>query len=426
MIHFEEAIVDLLLRHNCVIVPSFGGFVAQSTNAIVDFRNGTMFPPRKSVLFNKQLINNDGLLLHYLSEKNKWQFDIAQEKVTETIQIWNENLKSGQRVIIDKIGYLYLDSERNISFEQDRFFNLLLQSYGLNKVHFLVDEDIKRIEAENQPSKTIAPVIENVVPSSDPIIELEPTIVSLAKEVPPSAAKVIPLNEEHNSPRKAWKYIAAAALLPFAFYTYWLPMKTNVLESGVLSLNDFNPSYKAGEGVYQKKGFSFSLKKRMEDPSFNELVADLPKDVKVYFYKFAEDLYIPVRLRESKPKAKKILVSNSVPIVNSSPVAALDETPAPKKDELVEVPKPKVSEPTTTDKPKTARIIMNYVVGGFTTQENAALLVEELKTKGFKATILPVEDGKYRVSAGATTSNTEMAQIEARAKNKGVAGWVLK
>ena len=59
----EQLIGDLLLRHNCVVVPSFGGFVAKQTVAVIDTANGVMLPPRKSLLFNKQLINNDGLLI---------------------------------------------------------------------------------------------------------------------------------------------------------------------------------------------------------------------------------------------------------------------------------------------------------------------------------------------------------------------------
>ena len=58
----EDLIADLLMQHNCVIVPSFGGFVAGKTSATFDASKGIMVPPRKSLLFNKQLLNNDGLL----------------------------------------------------------------------------------------------------------------------------------------------------------------------------------------------------------------------------------------------------------------------------------------------------------------------------------------------------------------------------
>ncbi|MEY3200216.1 MAG: hypothetical protein RJA13_2174, partial [Bacteroidota bacterium] len=58
MVSVEQLIGDLLVRHNCVIIPAFGGFVAKQTSASIDYKNGIMTPPRKSLLFNRQLINN--------------------------------------------------------------------------------------------------------------------------------------------------------------------------------------------------------------------------------------------------------------------------------------------------------------------------------------------------------------------------------
>ena len=68
MISIEQLIGDLLIQHNCVIVPSFGGFVAQKISAKIDFKSGKILPPSKSLLFNRQLINNDGLLANVISE----------------------------------------------------------------------------------------------------------------------------------------------------------------------------------------------------------------------------------------------------------------------------------------------------------------------------------------------------------------------
>ena len=45
----QEIIGDLLLQHNCVIVPGFGGFVAQQVSAKVDFDRGVMLPPSKAL-----------------------------------------------------------------------------------------------------------------------------------------------------------------------------------------------------------------------------------------------------------------------------------------------------------------------------------------------------------------------------------------
>ena len=139
----EHLIGDLLLRHNCVIVPSFGGFVAKQVSAKIDYASGRMTPPSKSLLFNKQLINNDGLLINEFSQANELSFNQASKEVSAKVSLWREALKSGQRIELDRVGYLYNDAENNLCFEQDRFFNLLLESYGLGKVHFLSEEDVQ-------------------------------------------------------------------------------------------------------------------------------------------------------------------------------------------------------------------------------------------------------------------------------------------
>ena len=98
-----------MLRHNCVIVPSFGGFVAKPIPAKINFEKGTMVPPSKSLLFNKQLINNDGLLINELASQNGISFNDASVEVASKVQVWNKALKSGGRIELDRVGNLYLD-----------------------------------------------------------------------------------------------------------------------------------------------------------------------------------------------------------------------------------------------------------------------------------------------------------------------------
>ena len=121
MLTVEGLIGDLLLQHNCVVVPSFGGFVAQRVSAQLDTEKGVMLPPRKSVLFNRQLINNDGLLIAAFAQTNQLTYADAQSEVNQVIATWNQALNAGQRIAIDRVGFLFLDAERNMCFEQDRF-----------------------------------------------------------------------------------------------------------------------------------------------------------------------------------------------------------------------------------------------------------------------------------------------------------------
>lgn len=60
MIQIESHIEKLLLSHDCVIVPGIGGFVTRFEGSYVD--GDEICPPYRSVSFNSQLKDNDGLL----------------------------------------------------------------------------------------------------------------------------------------------------------------------------------------------------------------------------------------------------------------------------------------------------------------------------------------------------------------------------
>ena len=124
----EDLIGELLLKQSCVIIPSFGGFVSKKIPARIDYDSMKIFPPSKELLFNKQLINNDGLLINEYSSVNNIPFDLASFEVKSKVKEWQEKLRKKQRIEIKKVGYLYLNSEEKICFEQDRFFNLLLEA----------------------------------------------------------------------------------------------------------------------------------------------------------------------------------------------------------------------------------------------------------------------------------------------------------
>jgi hypothetical protein len=126
----ENLISELLLRHNCVVIPSFGGFVAGQVPAHFDTEKGVILPPRKSLLFNKQLISNDGLLIATYAKHNHLNYDVAEFFIRDTVKKWQDKLAKGERVSIENVGFLYLDAEKNIGFEQDRYSNLLLASYS--------------------------------------------------------------------------------------------------------------------------------------------------------------------------------------------------------------------------------------------------------------------------------------------------------
>lgn len=379
MTPIESIISDLLLRHNCVVIPSFGGFVAKQIDAQIDYKNGLMLPPRKSLLFNRQLINNDGLLIAELASQSSISYNEAQEQVNNQTALWNTALKNGERITIDKVGFLYFDQEKNICFEQDRFFNLLLSSYGLGKVHFVSEEDVSMAQhkAVIEPVKTAEEI--RLVPELE---EIKPSKASI------SEPKVIPISSPQTAKKNksVWKYVAAACILPIAFYSVWIPMKTDVLESGIVSIQDFNPFHKQTEHVYNQKALLIEATDAEQYTDLQEQVATLDQEVSTYQYNFADDVFITIKLDKE----------------NVSTVHEVVATPTMEKGRY------------------------DFIVGCFGELENATNLVEKLTLEGFGAYIVDVKGGLHRVSATNATSLSQLNEVIPAIKANGYDGWVLK
>ncbi len=123
-------IKELLFRHDCVILPGFGGFIGNYRPAGIDTANNRFSPPVKAISFNRNLTHNDGLLIGKISEERKIGYADSKQIVDDFIESLKNRLAKGDRVVIEKVGYFQLNSESNIEFEPDKDTNFLLDSYG--------------------------------------------------------------------------------------------------------------------------------------------------------------------------------------------------------------------------------------------------------------------------------------------------------
>ncbi|MDG1333346.1 MAG: SPOR domain-containing protein [Crocinitomicaceae bacterium] len=407
MKHIEQAIGDLLLRHNCVIVPAFGGFVAEQLSAKIDYDKGVMVPPRKALLFNKQLVSNDGLLINELASRNAVSFDEASSEVSSIVSEWNHRLEKGERIELDRVGILFNDANNNLQFEQDRFFNLLLASFGLDQVHFIAQNEVEEAQAEpiTIERTIIEPVLVEAEEDATPIKHIPKAVVveKLQKEDPIAvgSAKVVEMVPQKKKSR-VWRYVAAACFLPIAFYSVWIPARTDVLQSGVISIKDFNPFYTTAEGNYAKSAYPEDITfEKSTEPTLQEQIDGLDEiPSNVIPYHFTEDTYVFVNIGDQ----------------NTSQIKT-QETSSP--DEVV-------PEEIPTSTPLVQPNSMNYIVGCFGNKANADNLVDKLKSEGLNAFIVDLQGGLHRVSAGAAISNESMSEIKSKSQELGFSGWILK
>jgi cell division septation protein DedD len=130
----ETYISDLLYRHDCVIVPSLGGFISNYKSAQIHPVSHTLRPPSKSISFNVQLQNNDGLLANYISDCESISFASAQVKIEQYVKGLQNDLEHKNQVKIAKVGILSRDTNGLLSFEPDTTVNYLLDAFGLDTV----------------------------------------------------------------------------------------------------------------------------------------------------------------------------------------------------------------------------------------------------------------------------------------------------
>ena len=127
-------IKEILLLNDCVIIPEFGGFVANYKPAMIEHNQFT--PPTKEVAFNNKLISNDGLLINYISETEGIDYFSAKQKLDSFVEETMLNLERNRNVYFDGVGYLHYDSRENLQFEPQLKENLLVESYGLQNFSY--------------------------------------------------------------------------------------------------------------------------------------------------------------------------------------------------------------------------------------------------------------------------------------------------
>lgn len=133
MHRFIAYISDLLFLHDCVIIPDFGGFICNYKSAYIDEQSGRICPPSKDILFNRSLTRNDGLLVHWISDKEHVSF----EKATVQVMLFSEDLKirlnQRQRIDFGDIGTFCTDRRFNIIFEPGKH-NFFAETYGMEAI----------------------------------------------------------------------------------------------------------------------------------------------------------------------------------------------------------------------------------------------------------------------------------------------------
>ena len=215
MLHYSQIthlIAELLYEHDCVIVPNFGGFVARNYSSSFSKGGDMLYPPSKHILFNKNLIHNDGLLISAFMQKNNLTIRDATKEIENYKDYIQSLLSVKKRFELHQIGLLYIDFENSLRFEAKTDVNFLLDSFGFEPIvaNELVIETEKQIVVKQFEDRTISA---EVVKSSK---KSYGKIAALALGVPVTLAFL--LFAAYSKPMKP--------LLQSSFNPFYTPEKT--------------------------------------------------------------------------------------------------------------------------------------------------------------------------------------------------------
>lgn len=343
----NDYIAQLLYRYECVVIPDFGGFVANYNPARFDAKKKIFHAPGKRLIFNPKLTHNDGLLVNELVKNTGLSYAEAQTTLTLFVRDLKAKLNQNKYAELGSAGVLIYNQDGEIHFRQGHE-NFLLSSFGLNNIL--------------------------AIPIGEQLQEKQ-----LERKVQQEKKPIVPVESSRVSGKKTWKRVAvAAALIPLAFYAFWLPLGTDVLRTGEFSYSDLNPFHWSVEGSYAERSantFDFTIEKDLIEDADGQQAIEIEPG-------------FSLAVRE-------------------------DVVPIPPEENM-----------TVTNVSSKGNFVL--IGGCFGEESNAHRLVNQITEKGYRPFILDQHRGLHRVAINSYANYEEALSALNHLKESGIPAWILK
>ena len=132
MIELSRHIENLLLQHDCVIIPGLGGFITQYVPARYVADEKILLPPYRSIGFNQQLTLNDGLLVQSYMQAYDTNYPETIKLINEAVHQLKEKLQEEGEYELPGIGSLSLGIGGQYNFTPCEAGVVSPELYGLD------------------------------------------------------------------------------------------------------------------------------------------------------------------------------------------------------------------------------------------------------------------------------------------------------
>jgi len=162
----SSCVSELLMLHDCVILPGFGALIGNYQPSKLHPVTHLVQAPAKQLVYNRNLIKDDGLLTGTYSNKFGVDFSASRQMIDSYVLQLKQTLNEGARVNLRSVGSFSNNVEGVTVFQGDGSSNLLAESYGLAPVQ------LSLILREPIPERRPQPVFvnrESIVAAPKPV-----------------------------------------------------------------------------------------------------------------------------------------------------------------------------------------------------------------------------------------------------------------
>ncbi|MCB0819420.1 MAG: SPOR domain-containing protein [Bacteroidetes bacterium] len=125
---------DLMMRHDCVVIPGFGAFIGNYRPANLHPVTHLLQAPSKQFVFNRNLVKDDGLLTGTFASITGNDFGVARELISGYAGELKNRLHAGEKITLRDVGLLSDNIEGVTIFKPENSVNLLPEAFGLSPV----------------------------------------------------------------------------------------------------------------------------------------------------------------------------------------------------------------------------------------------------------------------------------------------------
>lgn len=134
MISIAEAISDLLFVRDTVVVPGLGAFVRKPCPAKLDSESNRLLMPTSQVGFNPDLREDNDVIIKYLVVEMGISEIEAKQMLSLFVSDSYKTMRSGQKIHLKNLGFLSLNPENELVFQQDSMTNFNPDAFGLSDI----------------------------------------------------------------------------------------------------------------------------------------------------------------------------------------------------------------------------------------------------------------------------------------------------